>query len=233
MNKNRLILTSLILVIMFVSCVGNSNAMSNDCFTNAKLSKTPKIVPKIILFENGDAVYSFSGVVEDKDSVVNFLNSYLQTKNLITANGYSYSLSGFKQIDFGNGSCYASFNSNLDFDLPAGFTTRVTITQANSYAMWTGTSPQYNANILTHSDTFTWNSIGSVSISTTGGGWSVNSNTATWSYTSYNSWYDAHTFGGLSGAGALTSISETSTGDFRFESVHTSITPTAYNSMSV
>ncbi len=159
------------------------------------------------------------------------LDSYLQPSNTIIANSYSYNLSGYKQINFGNSYCYANFSSNLDFNLPQGFTTRVTVTQATSHVAWLGTSPQYNADVLTHSDTFTWNAIGSVSISTNGGGWSISSNTASWNYTSYNVWYDTHIFGGLTGSGALTSISESSTGDFRFESVHTSITPTAYNSM--
>ncbi|MGB9795014.1 hypothetical protein [Caldisericum exile] len=233
MKKNLYIevFTVVLIIFMTISLCIVPSAFAGDDVVSSKLIPTMKVVPRATVLGDKDIIYTFGGMVQDKKAAIEVLNSFVRSTNTIVTNGYSYNFSAFKSIPFGNGECNAYFSSNLDFNLPQGFTTSVTVVQASSNVTWTGTSPQYNANTLIHSDIFKWNGIGSVSISTSGGGWSIVSNTASCSYMSYNTWYSNHTFGGLTGSQALTSIEETTTGDFRFESVHTSITPTAYKSM--
>lgn len=214
-------------------------------FSYASAGNIPKNVelnpiPEVQIYKNGDIHYFFGGKVNNKKITAQILDNLYKTvspKNPGEPSAksvLSYTLSAYKKVDFGNYYCYAKFDSDLHFNAPRFFgPTRITVTQSTSHTAWLGTTPQDNADVLTHSDDFTWNAIGSVSISVTGGGFSVSGHTAHWQYTSYNTWYDTHTFGGLTGSGNLTSISQSSTGDFRFDSVNTSVTPTAYNSMWV
>lgn len=224
-----------VVMILFLTSSGVSFAENPNPPVIGPYYPVQKIVPNVTHFSNGDSVITFGGVVNDKKSAIDVLKSFGASSNPITIQGYTYNFDAFKSIPFGDGYCYAQFHTQLDFDLPAGFTTRVTVEKGSSWVEWTGTSPQYNADIINISEDFTWNAIGSVSISTQGGGWSVVGHSVTWSLNppAYNTWYYNHIFGGLSGSGALTSISESTTGDLRFNSVNTSVTPTAYQSMIV
>jgi len=185
----------------------------------------PDLVPdKVIVYDNGDVFSSFGGRVKDKEAAVRVLEPSSQAPKSITRSLYAR-----KDVPFGNAYAYATFSSTMGVNLLG---TSVTVTQATSHAAWMGSLPQSNATHAQLFDSVTWNSVGgasiSISLSGGGGGWSVQSHTASWTGPlQYNCWEVSHTFGGLTGSGLLYSVVESSTGDFWFDSSHSGVTPTA------
>lgn len=222
------VLVGIVLVaFMFVSLIGRQSVRASDNVATPTIPSKPvaKIVPNIVDYGNGFLSWSYGGNVVDKQSTKGaidlFMDNYLKSRS-ITANGYRYTLSGSYYQPYGNGSLGSWFNSNLDFDLPRGFTTRITVIQSTSYALWSGTTPQYNATTIQITDSFTFYGLGiSVSVGTSGGGgsFSIVGNTVNYvgSVVS-NVWYTGQMCSNVTGSGALTSFAEQSTAHFFFQS---------------
>lgn len=81
------------------------SVLAGDDLVNSKLIPTMKIVPKVTVLGDKDIVYTFGGIVSDKEAGMKVLDSFVRSSNTIVVNGYSYSLSDMKSINFGNGSC--------------------------------------------------------------------------------------------------------------------------------
>lgn len=188
----------------------------------------PDLVPdKVVVYDNGDVFSSFGGTVKDTETAAKALKSSSQVT--MSPDSFSTYLEGFKSLPCGNGDVNVDFYSTFEYNL--GYT-QVTLTQGASDTLWTGTVPQVNATHASLSDSVTWNSLGSVSISTGGVGWSVQSHTASWTSGQVsNCWKLNHSFGGLMGTGVITSVVESSTGDFYFQTTNTFVTPTAFDQL--
>ena len=214
----------LILTVLFalttVLCASPKKAYAGADLAN------PDLVPNmVVVYDNGDVFSCFSGIVKDKKAAVEILEPSSQT----TKSGYERFLSARKELLCGNGNVYVTFSSTI-VTSPAFMV--ATVTQGTSHTAWMGTLPQYNASHLQLFDSVTWNAWGSVSISKDGAGWSTTNNTSLWTGPmEYDYWEASHTFGGLTGSGILTSVVESSTGDFYFASSHSSFTPTAFQTI--
>lgn len=156
---------------MMLGCILSALNFPICGFAAEKSLEENYIVPQAIYLSKYSSVYSYGGQVSDKEAAIKIIEKYLSSRvspvdKKAEPLGYSYTLNGFAQTPYGNGYVSASFHSNLDLDLPPGFTTRVTVIDGSySYTAWTGTSPQYNSDVVMLSDSCTWSGLGiSVSI---------------------------------------------------------------------
>lgn len=100
----------------------------------------------------------------------------------------------------------------------------------HSMTSWSGTQPQYNSSKIRLDESWTFNGW-SVSVSTSGFGYSTSGNTVTWSGEddSGTTWSLGHSYSGIYGESrwALWSVRQTSTGTHYFASTHEFVSTTA------
>ncbi|MCR4434122.1 MAG: hypothetical protein NUV70_08760 [Caldiserica bacterium] len=228
-----------VMILMMLGCFLSALNFPICGFAAEKSRGEDNIVPQAVYLSEHSSVYSYGGQVPDKEAAIKAVEKYLSSRvspSDIKAEplGYSYTLNGFGQTAYGNGYVSASFHSSLDLDLPPGLTTRVTVMNGSySYTAWTGTSPQYNSDVVMLSDSWSWSGLGiSVSIPP-GVGFSLVGTTVTWGPQQvYNQWQMWHYFSGLTGSGGLTLFAESCMGSHRFQG-NTWVTAYASNSMVV
>jgi len=225
-------------VSLFVLLTLLLSALPGVVVAQGPLPPGDRVVPQVLFRSEQGALYAFGGRVEDKEAAVRALESYIaadvaKSAPRVSTLGYSYSLSKYYQVAYGDSHVYAEYNSDLDMDLPAGLATRVKVSSGTSRTAWLGSSPQFKSTEVKLEDEWTWHAIGGVSISTGGGGISVSGHSAYWSGGARNTWYLNHRYGGMTGKGALIKFSESSTGSHYFESTYMWVSATAYNDMWV
>lgn len=182
------------------------------------------IVPETVYFSEYSSVYCYGGKVKDKEVASTAIEDRLSA-NLAPTKGEAQVLSSlwpFEEVastPYGNGYVVAEFHSLCDWQYSWPFDTMTVADGSWSRTMWTGTSPQYNSDIVKMTDSWTWTGLAISITIPAGAGFSLNGNTVTWGpeYV-YNQWLMVHYYSGMSGRGLIIfNFSESNTGSHRFQ----------------